>query len=176
MESPPTNYPKSSPEELPMDPLRRYQFTNIALFAVATAHALLTWSLRATVALFAGGAAIAFAAELVGVQSGLLDHDLQPQLAGVPLSILFAWPSVVYICYRIALLVVAGGIPAAAIAAVLATVLDVFTDPNGVREGVWHYPEHRISEPRFRGVPWWNFAAWLVIVFLTALLPTVIVS
>ena len=156
-----------------MDPLQRYQVTNVALFVIAVVHALLTWSLRATAVLFAGGVVIAFAAELVGIRSGLLDHELQPQFAGVPVTILLAWPSVVYICYRVALLVVAGGVRAAAVAAVLATALDVLTDPNGVREGVWRYPEHPVSEPRFRGVPWWNFAAWLVVVFLTALLPAV---
>lgn len=159
-----------------MDALRRYQVTNVALFAVAIGHALLTWSLEATTALFAGGILIAFAAEVVGVQSGLLDHSLQPQLAGVPVSILLAWPAVVYFCYRFALLVVPGGVQAAVLAAIIGTVLDVFTDPNGVREGVWRYPDHPFSEPRFRGVPWWNFAAWLAIIFVTAMVPTVVGS
>jgi putative membrane protein len=153
-------------------PERRYQATNVALFAVALAHALLTWPPRSTVALFAGGVLLALAAELLGVHLGLVEHALRWQLGGVPVSVLLAWPAVVYIASRVALLLAPAGAPAAAVAAVLATAFDVLTDPNGVDEGVWRYPETAVSEPRFRGVPWWNFLAWLLVVFLTALLPT----
>jgi len=156
----------------PMTPTRRYQVTNVVLFVATLGHALFTWPLRATAALFAGGVLVAFAAELVGVHAGMVEHALRPQPAGVPVTILAAWPSVVYLAYRVALLVVPAGVEAAAVAAVLATALDVVTDPNGVREGVWEYPDTALSEPRFRGVPWWNFAAWLLVVFVTALLPT----
>lgn len=40
--------------------------------------------------------------------------------------------------------------------------------------GVWHYPEHRLSAVRFRGIPLWNFGVWLVVVFVTAMLPTIV--
>jgi uncharacterized membrane protein len=153
--------------------LRRYQLTNLVLFALTAGHALVTWSVRDALVLFGGGIAVAFAAEVVGVAAGLLDHELRPQVAGVPLSILLAWPAVVYASFRLALLV-ADGLAAAAVAAVVATALDLVTDPNGVREGVWSYPDHPLSEPRYRDVPWWNFAAWLVITFLTAALPSVV--
>ena len=157
-----------------MDALRRYQLTNVGLFLVAITHALLTWRPRATLALFVGGAVIAFVLEVVGVATGLLEHELRPRLVGVPVTILLAWPSVVYLAYRVALLVAPGGVEAAAVAAVVATASDVLTDPNAVREGVWRYPESVISEPRYRGVPWWNFLAWLGIVFVTARLPAVL--
>ena len=155
-----------------MDALTRYQLSIGALFLVAAVHALLTWPLRATVALFVGGAVVAFVLEVGGVATGLLEHNLRPQIAGVPVTILLVWPSVVYLAYRLALLVAPADVRAAAVAAVLATAADVLTDPNGVSEGVWHYPESRISDPRFRGIPWWNFVAWLVIVFVTAMLPS----
>lgn len=155
-----------------MDVLRRYQLSNVGLFLVAITHALLTWPLRAAVALFVGGMLIAFVMEATAVAAGLLDHNLHPQVAGVPVTApFFAWPAVVYLASRAALLVAPAGVRAAALAAVLATAADVLLDPRGVSEGVWEYPESRISEPRFRGVPWWNFAGWLVIVFVTAMLP-----
>jgi putative membrane protein len=140
---------------------------------VTLGHALLTWRPASTAALFVGGGLLAFGAELVGVHTGLLEHELRPQIAGVPVSVILVWPAVVYATYRLALLAVPAGIPAATLAAVLATALDVLTDPNGVREGVWRYPEHPLSTPRFRGVPWWNFMAWFLLVFLTALVAAV---
>lgn len=155
-----------------MDALRRYQVTNVGLFLVTFAHALLTWDLRATLALFVGGALVAFVLEAIGIAVGLLTHNVRPQLLGVPVTVLLAWPAVVYLAYRVALLAVPGGARAAALAAVVATAADVLMDPNGVRDGVWEYPESRVSDPRFRGVPWWNFLAWLVIVFVTAMLPS----
>lgn len=157
-----------------MTPLRRYQWTNAVLFAVALGHAALTWPPERTVALFVGGAAIAFGAELVGVRAGLLEHSLRPRVGGVPVTVVLVWPAVVYVCYRLALLVVPGGLPAAALAATVGAVSDLLTDPNGVREGIWRYPEHPLSEPRLWGVPWWNFAAWFVLVFVTALVPVLV--
>lgn len=155
-----------------MDALERYQWTNIGLFLVTAAHALLTWPLRATVALFVGGALVAFALEVGGIAAGLLEHELRPRIAGVPVTILLAWPAIAYLAYRVALLVAPAGVRAAAVAAVLATAADVLTDPNGVSDGVWRYPDAAISEPRYRGVPWWNFVAWLVVVFVTGMLPS----
>jgi len=155
-----------------MDVLRRYQLTNVGLFLVAVAHALFTWRPRATVALFVGGALVAFVLEAAVVGAGLLEHTLRPRVAGVPVTILLAWPSIVYLAYRLALLVAPPGVGAAAVAAVLATAADVLGDPDGVRNGVWEYPLARVSKPRYRGVPWWNFLGWLAIVFLIAMIPT----
>jgi len=156
-----------------MDDLTRYRVGNVAIFAVALAHAALTWPPRAVLALFVGGAALAAVAEVAVILLGLLEHQLEPQIAGVPLVVLLAWPAIVYASLRIALLVAPPGAAAAALAAVLATAADVVTDPDGVEHGVWRYPEAPVSTPRYRGVPWWNFAGWLLIVFVTALLPTV---
>ena len=50
----------------------------------------------------------------------------------------------------------------------------VTMDPPAVEDGVWSYPEHDLSSPRFRGVPWWNFAGWFVNVFVIAMLPTLL--
>lgn len=158
-----------------MDPVRRFAVTTAAVAVVGVAHALLTWPLPDVVALFVGGATLAFVAEALAVRLGLLEHAMTPRVAGVPLVVVAAWPATAYVVYRIALLVAPAGVEAAALAAVLATLYDVLADQQGVREGVWSYPVHPLSTPRLRGVPWWNFAGWLVLVFVTAMLPTWVV-
>jgi uncharacterized membrane protein len=155
-----------------MDDLARYRITNVVLFAVALAHAALTWPPRAVVALFVGGAALAGVTEVAVISLGLLEHELEPQVASVPVVVLLAWPAVVYLSLRVALLLAPPGVAAAALAAVLATAADLATDPDGVENGVWRYPEAAVSTPRYRGVPWWNFAGWLVLVFVVSLLGT----
>lgn len=150
---------------------RRATLLFLGFAAVALAHALLTWPLDRVAVLFGGGAAIAFVAEAAVIRAGLLEHHTGPRVAGVPLAVIAVWPSVVYLWYRIGLLVVEPGVPGAALAAVLATSWDVLTDPRGV-DDLWSYRSSSVSDPRFRGVPWWNFAGWLLVVFVTAMLPT----
>jgi hypothetical protein len=155
-----------------MDAVRRYTLTNAVLFVLALAHGLLTWPPGDVAALFVGGAAIAFVLEVLGVAWGLFDHEMTPQLLDVPLVVVVAWPAVVYLTYRAALVVLPAGAPAAVAAGVLATVLDVATELDAVEAGVWTYPEHPISGVRWRGIPLWNFVAWFTIVSVTAMLPT----
>ena len=152
---------------------RRYVAGQVGLFLLTLAHALLTWPLPETVALFAGGVAVAFAAEAPAIRAGLFTHNLRPRIAGVPVSILLAWPAVVYVAVRAASLVVDGPLAVAGTAAVLATVWDAAVEPRAVDAGAWSYAE-MIPGPTIRGVPWWNAAGWLVVVFLTALLPAAV--
>ena len=147
---------------------RRFVVGVVTFAAVALAHALLTWPHRSTLVLFLGGAAVAFVGEATVVRLGLLRHHVGPRVAGVPLYVLAAWPATTYACYRAAALVVPAGVPAATLAAVAATLFDAALDPRGVRRGRWSYPDARVSEPRYRGVPWWNFVGWLAVVFVTA--------
>lgn len=157
-----------------MDPVRRYSLTNAAFVVVALGHATLTWPLPDALALFVGGGVIAFALEIGGVAAGLVRHEMRPQVLGVSLVVIGAWPATVYVTYRVALLGLPEGITAAAGAAVLATTLDALAEPVAVDLGVWSYPEHPLSSIRYSGVPVWNAVAWLVIVFVTALLPTMV--
>ncbi len=135
---------------------------------IALAHAVLTWPLAATVALFIGGTVVAFVAEAVAVNSGWLDHHLGPKLLGVPLYLLLGWTGTVYIAYRVALLWFDGW-TAVLGAAMLATAYDVLSDHRGVAEGFWSYTDD-LPGPRFRGVPWWNFLGWVIITGLTTAL------
>ena len=155
-----------------MDIQQRYGRAIVALGVVAVAHALWTWPAERALAVFVGGAAIAFAAEVAVGQAGLLEHRLEPQVLGVPVLVLLAWPATVYVCLRLALVVLPLGVGAAVLTAVLATAYDVVADPRGVEDGAWRYPRVPLSARRYRDVPYWNFAGWLVVSFLTALLAT----
>jgi uncharacterized membrane protein len=151
-----------------MDDASRFAWTTVALGAVALAHATVTWPPRATLALFAGGALVAFAAEAVAVARGWLVHHVGPAVAGVPLYVLFGWTGTAYVALRVALLALDGW-PAVALAAALATAYDVLTDHRGVEAGFWTYAD-ALPGPRWRGVPWWNFAGWFVVAGVTGAL------
>jgi uncharacterized membrane protein len=135
---------------------------------VALVHAALTWPPGAVLALFAGGAAVAFAGEAVVISLGWLEHHVGPKILGVPLYVLAGWTGISYAAIRVALLATEG-VTAVALAAVLATGYDVLTDHRGVVEGHWTYTDD-LPGPRYRGVPWWNFAGWLMISSVTAAL------
>lgn len=138
----------------------------VAIGVVALAHAAITWPLAATVAFFGGGAAVAFVAEAVVVDLGWLEHHVGPTVRGVPVYVLFGWTGVIYAAFRVALLVT-GGWTAIVAAAALATAYDVLTDHRGVADGRWTYTDD-LPGPRYRGVPWWNFAGWFAIGCLAA--------
>lgn len=157
-----------------MDDRRRFVVGSLVFAIVAFVHALLTWPIRSTLALFLGGAAIALLAEVAGVRLGLLRHAIQPQVAGVPLVVVLAWPATAYVFYRLAALFLPGGLPAALVAAAAATLFDGLTDHIGVERGHWAYPASPVPGPRIRGVPWWNFVAWFVLVLVTAMLPALV--
>ncbi|MFW5939479.1 MAG: carotenoid biosynthesis protein [Halolamina sp.] len=152
---------------------RRYVRTQLGLFLATLAHALLTWPVPEVVALFAGGVAVALAVEAPAIRAGLFTHHLRPQVARVPVSVLLAWPAVVYLAVRAASVVVDGTLAVAATAAVLATLVDAVVEPGAVDDGAWEYG-HAVASPRVRGIPWWNAAGWLVVVFVTALLPAAV--
>lgn len=153
-----------------MNHSQRFALATVALGLAALAHALATWPVWATVALFGGGAAVAFLAEAAVINLGWLEHHVGPKVVGVPLYLLFGWTAVTYVAFRLALLAT-GGWSAVALAAVLATTYDVLTDHYGVREGHWTYTDD-LPGPRLREVPWWNFLGWVVVSATTAALAT----
>ena len=149
-----------------MDSERTLVVTTVALGTLALAHAALTWPPVATLAFFGGGALVAFVAEAVVIELDWLEHHVGRTVGGVPLYVLFGWTGTVYVAFRVALLVTDGW-TAVAVAGVLATGYDVLTDHRGVAAGYWTYTDD-LSGPRYRGVPWWNFAGWFGISSLTA--------
>lgn len=147
---------------------RAFVTSTTAIGLIALVHAALTWPLEATLAFFAGGAAIAFVAEAVVINLDWLDHHVGPKVLGVPIYVLFGWTGVVYFSFRVALLAV-DGVPAVALGAAIATSYDVLSDHRGVADGYWTYTDD-LPGPRLREVPWWNFAGWVVISTATAAL------
>lgn len=149
---------------------RTFAATTAGLGILALLHAVLTWPPAAVAAFFAGGAAIAFVAEAVVINLGLLEHHAGRKLLGVPLYVLFGWVGAVYVPFRIALLVTDGWL-AVALGAVLATAYDALVDNRGVADGRWTYTDD-LPGPRHGQVPWWNYAGWLAISTSTAGLAT----
>lgn len=149
---------------------RRFAASTVAVGLVALAHAAVTWPAAATVALFGGGALAAFVAEAVVINLGWLEHHVGPKVAGVPLYVLFGWTGAIYLVFRVALLATDGW-TAVVLAGVLATAYDVLVDHRGVADGHWTYCDD-LAGPRHRGVPWWNYAGWLVVSSITAALAT----
>ncbi|MCG1002688.1 MULTISPECIES: carotenoid biosynthesis protein [Halobacterium] len=145
---------------------RAFAASVAAVGVLALAHAALTWPPVAVLAFFGGGAAVAFVAEGVVVNIGWLEHHVDPKVVGVPVYVLFGWTGAVYVAFRAALLV-ADGWSAVALAAALATSYDALVDHRGVADGRWTYTDD-LPGPRFREVPWWNFAGWLAISAATA--------
>ena len=113
---------------------RVYVASTVAVGLVAMAHAALTWPLRAVVALFVGGATVAFVAEAVAIRLGWLEHHVDPQVLGVPPYALFGWTGLIYVAFRVALLVTDGRTAVVAGAA-LAAGYDALNDHRGVEAG-----------------------------------------
>ncbi|CCQ32720.1 hypothetical protein HLRTI_000695 [Halorhabdus tiamatea SARL4B] len=147
---------------------RSFVAATVTVGVASLAHAALTWPAAATVALFGGGAVVAFVAEAIVIARGYLEHHVTPKLAGVPVYVLFGWTGAVYVAFRVALLG-ADGPTAVAVGAGLATTVDLLTDHKGVEAGFWTYTDD-LPGPRFRGVPWWNSAGWFVVSSTTAAL------
>lgn len=170
----PTTYPGTGPfgvlnfgvaQPFGVSESRTFVASVLAVGLVTLGHALVTWPLAATLALFGGGAIVAFLAEAVVIDRGWLVHHVGPKLAGVPLYVLFGWTGTIYVAARLALLVT-GGLPAVVLTASLATGYDLLTDHRGVAEGYWTYTDD-LPGPRLGTVPWWNFAGWFAISAVT---------
>jgi len=145
---------------------RTFVATTVMLGVAAYAHALLTWSLEGAVALFVGGAVLAFVGEVIVVNFGWLEHHVGPKVAGVPLYVLPGWTAIIYVAVRVAL-VITDGWMVVPIAAALATGYDVLADNRSVEDGYWTYTDD-LPGPQHGEVPWWNYAGWFAISGVTA--------
>ena len=147
---------------------RAFAASTIVLGLLTVAHALLTWPVPATLALFGGGALVAFVAEALVIALDWLEHHVGPRVVGVPIYVLFGWTAVIYVAFRVGLLVADGWL-AVLVTGLLATAYDILADHRGVADGHWTYVDD-LPGPRHRGVPWWNYAGWFAVSCLTAAL------
>lgn len=148
-----------------MSDSRIFALVSLLLGSLGVIHGLLTWPIEAVGAFFIGGAAVAFLAEAFVINLGWLEHHIGPKILGVPIYVLLAWTGLLYIVFRLTLLVTSGT-DAVLLTAVIATGYDILTDHQGVEQGHWTYTDD-LPGPRYRGVPWWNYAGWLCISAIT---------
>ncbi|NDU76978.1 carotenoid biosynthesis protein [Actinomadura sp. DSM 109109] len=118
---------------------------------------------------FAGAVAIGYAAEWIGIRTGVpfgryaYTPVLWPQAGGVPVLVAVAWGGMGLAAHAVAAAVAPRNRLArwAAGAAAL-TAWDLFLDPQMLRLGLWTWAD---GGP-YRGVPLTNFAGWLAVSFL----------
>ncbi len=153
----------------------------VLLFAAAsTTHCAATRGARAGVTLLVVAAGTGFAAEAVGVQTGVpfgayrYTAAVGPRLAGVPLVIplawvMMAWPTLVVV--RLLLPAAGARLGRALLGGVALASWDLFLDPQMVDAGHWTWAAGAGGWPALNGIPLSNAVGWLLVgSLLTALL------
>ncbi|HRE29683.1 MAG TPA: carotenoid biosynthesis protein [Anaerolineales bacterium] len=137
----------------------------VAQALAVTAMLRLDWSWRR----LASGAVtvllIAWAAEVLGSRFGLIfgayDYGaaLQPQLAGVPVLIPFAWAMMLPAAWAVAAGLISPRyrLAHAVLSGFVFTAWDLYLDPQWVARGLWTW---ETNGPYF-GIPLENFAGWI---------------
>ncbi len=152
-----------------------FQFSAVAVVVTSA------WGSRRAVQTLALVSAATFIAEFIGSHTGLpfgryyYTDVLQPQLAGVPLLIPLAWFMMLPPAWAVAQVLV--GLRRrwlyAAVSAVALTAWDLFLDPQNVAWGLWVWTDAsgaQVFTGGYFGIPWLNYAGWLLVSFLVTLL------
>jgi len=137
----------------------------LSFFLESTIHAFVTRGLRYLLTFMAVVLPLAFAAEVIGVHTGLPfgDYSYSTQLGWmlweVPLLIPLAWFMMMYPCWLIAKAMHKKPVVQIAIAAWLMATWDLFLDPQMVNEGfwIWHTDSGTTTQ-----IPISNFFGWLL--------------
>jgi uncharacterized membrane protein len=165
-------------------------FFVLGLMVFVTWHAVLTKGWRRSLVMFGASFVVAFTAEALGVNFGLIfgkyyyTEMLGVQFFGVPLLAALAWEPIVYAAFYISDLVspLVSGLPGisglrpsviwpAVIGALATTAWDMMIDPIAVSQGWWVWVEGGPYVPYVaNGVPIQNFIGWLVVAFVINLL------
>jgi len=133
-----------------------------------------TWGWRKTLIVTLIVATLSWSMEAFGSHTGFLfgayayTAALQPQVFNVPLIIPFAWMMMMPPSWAVAQ-VLTGGIASRwrwavfiALSALAMTAWDLFLDPQMVTWGLWEWQ----SPSGYFGIPWSNFAGWLLVAAL----------
>lgn len=120
-----------------------------------------------------GVVVLGFLAEWMGSKTGFpfgvyrYTPALQPQLAGVPLLIPLAWLMMLPSAWAVASILARRFAPLsrfvwaqAGFSALAMTAWDLFLDPQMVTWGLWVWQD---SAGGFFGIPWSNYAGWLLV-------------
>ncbi len=147
--------------------------TTISVVTQAAASLAVLWSAWGTGPVLRTVAVIlplAWAVEFLGSSTGIPFGDyhytqlLRPQLAGVPLLIPLAWFMMLPPAWAVGALLARTwrALPVALVAALAFAAWDLFLDPQMVAWGYWVW-----AQPGgYFGIPWVNFAGWVVSAFL----------
>ncbi len=148
-------------------------------------HAVLTKGWRLSLVMLGSSTLMAFTAEALGVNYGLIfghyhyTQALGFSIFGVPLLAALAWEPIVYasFCLGDLLLPVLSGIPGisskrisplflALLGALATTAWDMMIDPIAVSQGWWVWEDGGAYMPYVaHGVPIQNFIGWLLVAF-----------
>jgi uncharacterized membrane protein len=150
-------------------PIRLTSTVVLLLAAGALAFATTAHTFPRAVAAFGAVVATGYAAEWIGVRTGLPfgDYDysglLWPQLGGVPVIVALAWGGMGLAAHATA----AAAAPESragrlALGALALTAWDLFLDPQMIRLNLWTWHD----PGPYRGVPVGNFAGWLLVSLL----------
>ncbi|MEU8036580.1 carotenoid biosynthesis protein [Streptosporangium sp. NPDC049078] len=141
----------------------------LLLAASALAFACATHSPARVFAAFAAVVATGYAAEWIGIRTGVpfgayhYTDVLQPALGGVPVIVAVAWGGMGLAAHAVAAAIAPGSRAARIVTGALAlTAWDLFLDPQMMRLDlwVWHDPGP------YRDVPISNFVGWFVVSLL----------
>jgi len=150
--------------------------TALTLAAVATltigslSHLMAAVGIRKALTAAASVMGIGWLAEVIGINTAILfghysyGPALQPQIAGVPLAVVFAW---FMMAWPFSALVTrwwphAGASVQAAMTGALLTAWDLFLDPQMVGERYWTWREVSSAVPG-TGIPVGNYLWWFVV-------------
>lgn len=156
--------------------LARIPLVMLGVSAQAALTLYLLWQklgARAALKLAVGVAVLGFAAEFLGSKTGFpfgayyYTSALQPQLAGVPLLIPLAWLMMLPSAWAVGSVLARRFAPPtrflwaqAGFSALAMTAWDLFLDPQMVAWGLWVWHD---SSGGFFGIPWSNYAGWLLV-------------
>jgi putative membrane protein len=148
----------------------------IALAGTCVVHAVVTRGARTAGWLVAATALPAFAAEVLGVHTGVpfgsYDYSatLGPRLFGVPPVVGLAWTMLAWPAALAARRLVRGRLARVLVGAWALAAADLFLDPQQVAAGHWTW---RFPAPHLPGVPevpLTNYAGWLAVALVLSVL------
>jgi uncharacterized membrane protein len=146
----------------------------VVVFAAASAaHAVLTRG-RVGAAAVALAAGLGFAAEVIGVHTGVPFGDyrygstLGVRLFGVPLVVALAWTMVAWPAALAARRLVAAPVARVVVGAWALASWDLFLDPQLVAAGGWTWADPDPHLPGVPTVPLTNYAGWLLVALVVS--------
>lgn len=161
------------------DPAISWGVLAAALFQVCAVFAILAhaWGLRRALSALLLIAVLTWLAETIGSATGVpfgyyhYTDLLQPQIGGVPLLVPLAWFMMLPPAWAVAQVIVGQQRRALfiVISALALTTWDLFLDPQKVAWGFWVWTDStrtQLFEGGYFGIPWMNYAGWLVVAAL----------